>query len=35
MLSVVEVAKTPPQIFDRVSLLIAEIIPSTSLRERL
>ena len=35
MLSIVEVAKTPPQIFDQLSSFIAEMFPSTSLRERL
>ncbi len=43
MLSEVEVAKTPPQIFDQLSLFVAEIFPSTTsatlstspLRERL
>ncbi len=35
MLSEVEVAKTPPQIFDRLSSFIAEMFPSTPLRERL
>ncbi|NJL90187.1 MAG: hypothetical protein HC916_10620 [Coleofasciculaceae cyanobacterium SM2_1_6] len=33
MLSVVEVAKTSPQIFDRLSPLITEIFPLTSLRQ--
>ncbi|NJL90133.1 MAG: hypothetical protein HC916_10320 [Coleofasciculaceae cyanobacterium SM2_1_6] len=28
-------AKTPRQIFDQVSILIVEIVPSTPLRERL